>query len=81
MIHAGRKSRPYGLACRVKGSHPVSTSYERSDGAGGIADSHPVYLGGTVNRLGTWKVRGINDTTKKEEVEDVIKKGKFELLP
>ena len=32
-----------------------------------------------VNRLGTWNVRGINDTTKREEVVDSFKKGKFEL--
>ena len=33
-----------------------------------------------VNRLGTWNVRGINDTTKREEVVDIFKKGKFDLL-
>ena len=32
------------------------------------------------NRLGTWNVRGINGTTRKEEVVDVFRKGKFELL-
>ena len=32
-----------------------------------------------VNHLGTWNVRGINDTTKREEVLDIFKKGKFEL--
>ena len=32
------------------------------------------------NRLGTWKVRGINDTTRREEVVDIFKKGKLELL-
>ena len=34
-----------------------------------------------VNRLGTWNVRGINDTTKWEEAVDIFKKGKFQLLP
>ena len=33
-----------------------------------------------INRLSTWNVRGINDTTKQEEVVDIFKKGKFELL-
>ena len=33
-----------------------------------------------VNRLGTWNVKGINDTTKREEVVDIFKKGKFKLL-
>ena len=33
-----------------------------------------------VNRLGTMNVRGINDTTKREGVVDIFKKGKFELL-
>ena len=28
----------------------------------------------------TWNVKEINDTTKKEEVVDIFKKGKFELL-
>ena len=28
------------------------------------------------NRLGTWNVRGINDTTKREEVVDILKKRK-----
>ena len=33
-----------------------------------------------VNRLGTWNVRGINNTTKREEVVDVFREGRFELL-
>ena len=33
-----------------------------------------------VNRLGTWNLRGINATTKREEVVIIFKKGKFELL-
>ena len=33
-----------------------------------------------VNRLGTWNVRGINGTAKTEEVADVFKEGKFDLL-
>ena len=33
-----------------------------------------------VNRLGTWNVRGINDTTKREEVVDIFTKWKFELF-
>ena len=28
----------------------------------------------------TWNVRGINGTTKREEVVDVFREGKFELL-
>ena len=33
-----------------------------------------------VNPLGTWNVRGINGTAKREEVVNTFKKGKFELL-
>ena len=33
-----------------------------------------------VNRLVSWNVRGINDTTKREEVVDIFKKGKLDLL-
>ena len=33
-----------------------------------------------VNRLGTWNVKGINETVKGEEVVGVFRKGKFELL-
>ena len=33
-----------------------------------------------VNRLGKWNVRIINGTAKREEVVDVFKVGKFELL-
>ena len=32
------------------------------------------------NHLGTWTVRGINDTTKREEMVDIFQKGKFEFL-
>ena len=30
--------------------------------------------------MGTWNVRGINDAAKREELVDVFRKGKFELL-
>ena len=33
-----------------------------------------------VNRLDTWNVIGINDTTKREEVVDIFKEEKFELF-
>ena len=33
-----------------------------------------------VNCLGTWNVKGINDTTKREDVVNIFKEGKFELL-
>ena len=33
-----------------------------------------------VNHLGAWNVRGINGTAKREEVVDVFREGKFELL-
>ena len=33
-----------------------------------------------VNHLVIWNVRGINNTTKRQEVEDIFKKEKFELL-
>ena len=33
-----------------------------------------------VNRLGTWNVSGMKDTTKREEVVDIFREGKFELL-
>ena len=34
-----------------------------------------------VNRLDPWNVRGINGTEKWEEVVNVFREGKFELLP
>ena len=33
-----------------------------------------------VNHLGTWNMKGINDTTKREQVADNFKKGKNDLL-
>ena len=30
--------------------------------------------------MGTWNVRGINETVKREEVVDVVRKEKFKLL-
>ena len=33
-----------------------------------------------IQSLGTWDVRGINGTAKREEVVDVFREGKFELL-
>ena len=30
--------------------------------------------------LGTWNVRGINEVAQREEVVDVFREGKFELL-
>ena len=33
-----------------------------------------------VNRLGRWNVKGINVNTKREEVVDVFREGKFDLL-
>ena len=80
MIHAGRKS----LGCRVRGSHPVSSSYERisyPQTEGEVSPTPALYNSQNyVNRLGTWNVRGINDTTKREEVVDIFKKLRFELL-
>ena len=32
------------------------------------------------NRLGTWNVRGINETAKRKEAVDILEEGKFELL-
>ena len=39
-----------------------------------------LYNSAKLNRLGTWNARGINGTSKKEEVVDVFREGKFELL-
>ena len=47
------------------------------NGAGGIAC---ITWRNYVNHLGSWNVKGINGTTKKEEVVYVFKEGKFELL-
>ena len=33
-----------------------------------------------VNRLGTWNIRGINGTAKREEMVDIFREGKFELF-
>ena len=33
-----------------------------------------------VSHLGTWNVRGINGNAKREEVVDIFKKGKYEML-
>ena len=59
MIHAGRKSRPYGLGCRARGSHPVLLPM--------IAPASLAWSG-RLHRLGTWNVRLINGTEKREEV-------------
>ena len=87
MIHAGRKSWPYGVGCRVRESHPVSSSYELRahqlalDGAGGVADSPPcINRRNYVNRFGTWNVKGINGTAKWKEVVDIFKQERFQLL-
>ena len=48
---------------------------------GGIAFLPPcITRGNYVNCLGTWKVRENNDTMKREELVDIFKKEKFELL-
>ena len=39
-----------------------------------------ITLRNDVNRLDTWNLRGINETAKREEVVDVFRKGKLELL-
>ena len=51
------------------------------DGARGIADSHPVKNSAKLCQPFRYvNVRGINDTTEKEEVVDIFKERKFELL-
>ena len=80
MIHAGRKSRPYGLGC-----HGVSfTSASASLGWSRRYRQLPpcTTRRNYVNRLVTWNARGIIDTMKREEVDILEKKkrGKFELL-
>ena len=83
MIHAGHKSRPYGLGCHVRACTlfllptGISGSLRRS---GKYRLWHCYTLQNYVNRLGTWNVRGINYITKREEVVDIFKKGKFDLL-
>ena len=39
-----------------------------------------IIRGNYVNRLGTWNIRDINDTTKRDDLVDIFKKGKFKLL-
>ena len=84
MTHVGRKSRPYGLGCRVRGLtlFLLPTSISASLGRSGRNRRLPPCITRRkyVNRLGTWNVRRINDTTKRKEVVDIFKKGKFELL-
>ena len=84
MIHAGRKSRPYGLGCCIRAYTPflLPTSASASFGRSGRYRRLPLCITrrNYVIRLGTWNVRGINDTKKREKVLDIFKKGKFELL-
>ena len=82
MIHAGHKDQPYVLGCCVRGSHPGSPPYKRIslDRAGGVINSHPVTQHNYVNHLCAWNVRGINGTAKREELVDLFRKGKFEML-
>ena len=60
----------------------LPTSASASLGQNGRYRRHPpcITRRKCVKRLGTWNVRGINDTTKREQVVDIFKKGKFELL-
>ena len=60
----------------------LTTSPSASLGRSGRYRRLPPYINqqNYVNRLGTWNVRGINNTTKREEVVDIFKKGKFKLL-
>ena len=81
MIPARRRRRLNGLGCRVRGSHPVSSSYKRIIYLRTEREVSPTpVLYNYVNRLGAWNVRGINDTTKREEVSDVFREGKLKLL-
>ena len=78
------KSRPYVLWLCVRGSHPVSPSKSASAGLvrSGRCPLIPpcITRRNYVNRLGTWNLRGINGTAKREEVVGVFREGKFKLL-
>ena len=82
MSHAGRRSQPYDRGVLGYGPVPcfffllsASPSLER----GGMHRRLPPCISrrNSVNRLGTWNIRGIN---KREEVGNIFRKGKFELL-
>ena len=84
MIHAGGKSRPYGLGA-VLGARtlfilPKSASTSLGRSRRYLRLPPCITRRNYFNRLGTWNIRGINDTIKREEVVDIFKKGKFELL-
>ena len=84
MIHAGRKSRPYGLGAML-GAHTLfllPKSASANLGRSGRYRRLPpcITQRNYANRLGTWNVRGINDRKKREEVVDIFKKENFELL-
>ena len=84
MIHAGRKSRPYDLGCRVRARTrfllPRSTSASLGRRGRYFRLSPCITRQNYVNRLGTGNVRGINGTAKREDVVDVFKEGRFELF-
>ena len=84
MVHAGRKSRPCSLGCRVMARTlfllPTSAlvSLRRSGRHRRLLPC--ITIRNYVNCLGAWNVREINRNAKREEVVDVFKEGKFQLL-
>ena len=84
MIHAGRKSRPYGPGAVLQGHtlFLLPTSVSASLGRSRRYRRLPpcIIRRNYINRLGIWNVKGINGTAKRGDVVDVFKEGKFELL-
>ena len=72
----------WGAVLGARNLFLLPTSASASLGRSGRYRRLPLFMArrNYVNRLGTWNVRGINDTTKREEVVNIFKKGKSELL-
>ena len=81
MIRVGCKSQPYGLGCRFRARTLVLLPMSASASLEWSGRCHwGITRQNYVNRLGIWNVRGINVTVKREEVVDIFKEGKLELL-
>ena len=65
--------------CLVRGLHPVSSHHTSTSVSLGWGERCR-RLPPCVNRLDTWNVSWINGIAKREEMEDVFRKGNFELL-
>ena len=74
--------RVWGVVLGARTLFLLPTRTSASLGRSGRYRRLPLCITGRnyVNHLGTWNVREINGTAKREEVVDVFKEGKFQLL-